>query len=333
MQNITKLKGVKEVITKSVYEVIDNWLEKNSSSEVTKVIRSTKKYDKRGFCTTMEDDRGNVFETEYTDNGIVTKELMNGELKYEAFVDSIGNITGEIDYRINTTTSCDNIYTENGAGETILMEVTELRKESAGEKVRQTFTTYRKFNEFGHCLTEEIICDDNESGITSFFTKFDYDESNNLIHEINQYRGKDTNDSWTLAYERKNSYKKYPTSCKDAYVERCSKAIIEDSTGVDFDKYEYIFASDDKEYSEIKIQNSYHDGELRSITTTYYNQSGHLLRWTHNNIGGPILQGFNEFDDRGNVIRFTDLVYYPDGKCVDKIVTEYTYTYYDEETE
>lgn len=333
MQNITKLKGVKEVIALSVYEVIDNWLEKNPSSSITKIKRSVKKYDNRGFCITMEDDRGNVFETEYTDNGIVTKELMNGELKYEAFVDSIGNLTGEIDYRINATTSYDNIYTENGAGETILMEVTELRKESAGEKVQRTFTTHRKFNEFGHCLTEEIICDHNNHGINHSFTKFDYDESNKLIHEVSQYRDKNSNGRWKLAYELKNSYKKYPTSCKDVYVDRYSKVIREDSTGVDFDKYEYIFASDEKEYSEIKIQNSYHDGELRSITTTYYNQSGQLLRWTHNNIGGPILQGFNEFDDRGNIIRFTDLVYYPDGKHVDKIVTEYTYTYYEEEAE
>lgn len=331
MRNITNLKGVKEVTAVSVYEVINDRLTKTPNSTITKVRKTTKKYDKRGFCTTMEDDLGNVYETEYVDNGIVTKELMNGELKYEAFIDSAGNLTGEIDHRNNATTSYNNIYTENSAGETILAEVTEVRKESVGGKVRRTVTTRRKFNEFGSCITEET-CYNHNNWISDIFTKFDYDESNNLIHEIKQYREKSTGDAWNLAYETKNTYGKYPTRHKGV-AERYKKVIRKDPDGVDFDKYEYIFPSTEKEYSEIEIINSYHDGELRSITTNYYNKAHHLVRWSHDNIGGAILQGFNEFNEHGNVIRFTDLVYSPDGNRVEKIVTDYAYTYYEEEAE
>lgn len=332
MRDIPKLKGVKEVTAVAIYEVIDNWTTKDPSGIVTKVRKSTKIYDTRGFCTAMEDDLGNVFEMEYADNGIVTKELMNGELKYEAFVDSAGNLTGEIDHRNNKITKYDNIYTENSAGETILAEVTEVLKHTIGGRVRRTVTTKRKFNAFGSCLTEESFTDHDHRAST-VFTKFDYDESNNLIHEIKQYRENGGDIDWNLAYESTNKYGKYPTRYKDVYAERLKKVIRKDPTGVDFDKYDYVFSSTEKDYEEVEIVNSYHDGVLKSITTQYYDKKHHLIRWTHNTICGPILQGFNEFNERGDVIRFTDLVYYPDGKRVEKIITDYDYTYYNEEAE
>lgn len=332
MKNITNLKGVKEVTAISVYEVIDDWVTKTPSSTITKVSKSVKKYDKRGFCSSMEDGLGNVFEMEYNDNGIITKELMNGELKYEAFVDSAGNLTGEIDHRNNSTTSYDNIYTENSAGETILTEVTEVLKQSIGETVRRTITTKRKFNAFGSCISEESFTD-HDSWASSIFTKFDYDESNNLIHEITQYRDNNANNPWKLAYETKNTYGKYPTGYDGIFAERYKKVIRKDPSGTDFDKYDYIFSFTGKDYEEVEILNSYHDGVLKSISTHYYDKKHHLVRWTSNNIGGPILQGFNEFNERGEVIRFTDLLYRPDGNRVEKIVTDYEYTYYKEEAE
>ena len=332
MKNITKLKGVKEVTSIAVYEVINDWTAKSPSITITAVRKNVKKYDKRGFCSSMEDDLGNVYEMEYTDKGIVTKELMNGELKYEAFVDSAGNLTGEIDHRNNSTTSYDNIYTENNAGETILSEVTEVLKQSVGETVRRTITTKRKFNAFGSCITEESYTD-HDSWTSNIFTKFDYDESNNLIHEIKQYRDNNANSPWKLAYETKNTYGKYPTRYDGVFAERYKKVIRKDPSGTDFDKYDYVFSLAEKDYDEAEIINSYHDGILKSITTQYYNKKHHLVRWTHNNVGGPIHQGFNEFNERGNVIRFTDLVYYPDGKRIEKIVTDYAYAYYEEEAE
>ena len=332
MRDIPKLKGVKEVTAVSVCEVIEDYLTKVPISTITNVRKNVKKYNKRGFCSSIEDGIGNVYEMEYTDSGIVTKELMNGELKYEAFVDSAGNLTGEIDRRNNIITKYDNIYTENSAGETILAEVTEVLKHTVGDRVRRTVTTKRKFNAFGSCLTEESFTD-HDKWQSTVFTKFDYDESNNLIHEIKQYRDKDANNSWKLAYEIKNTYGKYPTSYEGVFAERYKKVIRKDPHGTDFDKYDYVFSSTEKDYEEVEIINSYHDGVLKSITTQYYNKNHQMVRWMHNNIGGPILQGFKEYNERGNVIRFTDLVYYPDGKRVEKIVTDYDFIYYDEEAE